>query len=31
MTETAIATGVVRGQALRIPPKPYQALLLRRE
>jgi len=31
MTETPVATGVVRGQALRIPPKPYQALLLRRE
>ena len=30
MTETPIASGVVRGQVLKIPPKPYQALLLRR-
>jgi hypothetical protein len=31
MTETPLAKGVVRGQVLPIPPKPYQALLLRRE
>ena len=30
MTETPLASGVVRGQVLAIPPKPYQALLLRR-
>lgn len=30
MTETPLATDVVRGHVLTIPPKPYQALLLRR-
>jgi hypothetical protein len=30
MTETPIASGVVRGQILRFKAKPYQALLLRR-
>ena len=30
MTETPLAEGVVRGQVLNIPPKPYQAVLLRR-
>ncbi|RYG86511.1 MAG: DUF5060 domain-containing protein [Alphaproteobacteria bacterium] len=30
MTETPIGQGVGRGDVLRIPPKPYQAVLLRR-
>lgn len=30
MTETPLAQGVVRGQVLSIPPKSYQAVLLRR-
>jgi len=30
MTETPLAKGVVRGQVLNLPPKPYQAVQLRR-
>lgn len=30
MTETPVGTGVKRGDVLRFPPKPYQAVLLRR-
>jgi hypothetical protein len=30
MTETPIGRGVARGDVLKFPPKPYQALLLRR-
>ena len=30
MTETPLASGVVRGDVLRFAPKPYQAMLLRR-
>ena len=30
MTQTPVASGVKRGDVIQIPPKPYQAVILRR-